>query len=309
MINHELEEFVQQELAQLSVSAQHRLAVNPAMPQRLYHLADAAGVEALVRSGTLRALDWRLGWNEPLVRYGVETVEAFLDQRQDATTDALREEFRRQAKANFNPSGTHFDGFVARLFECADACEPASCPGYALGLSVANLATRSSASEAGASMQLLKAIYSREQQMTIVQALYQSYEDYFVSAVRRFGEQNRAQLLTPCWDKFRHDIGSFLMRFRNPASFREREWIAIALARPHQEEDPVMFEIVGNRLVPLVALDIGGPPASGNRTQPLDLIAIGASLPLASTREALSAFLSRNGVHGVAIVPTRSIAT
>lgn len=298
MINQELEEFVQHELAQLSGSAQLRLAAEPALPQRLYHLADAAGIEALVCTGTLRALDWRLGWDEPLVRYGVELVEAFLGERPPGPADALREEFRRETLANFNPSGTHFDGFVARLFEKADAREPS--PGYALGLRVVDLPARTSASEPGASMQLLRAIYSREQQLTIVQALYQAYEDYFVSAVQRFGEQNRTQLLTPCWDKFRYDVGTFLMRFRNPGLFPQQEWIALALAGPHQEKDPVAFGIVDNRLVPSVALDICGPAAK--RKLALDVIAVGAALPFESTREALSAFLGRNRVHGVAIV-------
>lgn len=308
-MNKDLDEFVRQELAQLSGSAQHQLTTEHAMPQRLFHPTDAAGVQATVHSGVLRALDWRLGCPAPLVRYGVEVVEGFLGQRQDTTVDTLREEFRRETLANFNPYGTHFDRFVARLFESVDAGESASFPGYALGLSVANLPIRTSAGEPGASIQLLKAIYSREQQLSIVKTLYQSYEDYFVSAVHRFGEQHRTDLLTPCWDKFRNDIGTFLPRFRNPASQREGEWIAIALTRPHRDEDPVLFEIVDNRLVPFVALDIGGPLASGRHTQSLDVIAIGASLPFGLAREALSAFLRRNRVHGVAVVPAQSIAT
>ena len=308
-MNQELEEFVQLELAQLSGSAQHQLPANPAMPQRLYYPVNAAGIEAIVRSGTLRALDWRLGCDEALVRYGVGVVEAFLDKRQGATADSLREEFRCETLANFCPSGTHFDGFVVRLFEHTEPTDPVSFPGYALGLSVANLPIRTIANAPGTSIQLLKAIYSREQQLAIVQTIYQSYEDYFVSTVRRFGEQNRTQLLTPCWDKFRRDIGTVLMRFRNPASFQECEWIATALTRPHQEEDLVVFEIVDNRLVPSVALDISVPPDGGRRKLPFDVIAIGASLPFESTREALSAFLSRNRVHGVTIVPAHSIAT
>ena len=99
------------------------------------------------------------------------------------------------------------------------------------------------------------------------------------------------------------------MRFRNPASFEEREWIALALTRPHQEQDPVVFEIVDNRLVPSVALNIGGPPDRGRRKLPLDVIAIGTSLPFEATREALSAFLGCNRVHGVTIVPAHSVAT
>jgi hypothetical protein len=300
---------VQHELAQLSGSIRHQLPANPAMPQRLYYPANAAGLEAVVRSGTLRALDWRLGCEEALVRYGIEVVEAFLGQRQGATADPLREQFRSETLANFHPRGTHFDGFVARLFERAGATEPAFFPGYALGLSVANLPIRTSANAPGTSMRLFKAIYSREQQLAIVQTIYQACEDYFVSTVHRFGEQNRSQLLTPCWDKFRRDIGTVLMQFRNPASFQEREWIAIALTRPHQEEDPVVFEVVGNRLVPSVALDIGWPPGAGSRKLPLDVIAIGPSLQFESTREALSAFLSRNRVHGVSIVRAPSVAT
>lgn len=309
MINQELEEFVQQELTQLSGSTCHQLAADPALPKRLFHLTGAAGLEAAMRTGKLPARDWRLGCAAPLVRYGVEVVEAFLVTRQGASADPLREEFRRATLANFNPSGTHFDGFIVRLFECAEVRNAASSPGYALGLSVANLPIRTSASEPETCMQLLKAIYSREQQLAIVETIYQCYEDYFVSAVHRFGEQNRAQLLTPCWDKFRHDIGTLLMRFRNPASFQEREWIAIALTQPLQEAEPVVFEIVDNRLVPSVALDIAGLPDSGRRKLPLDVIAIGASLPFESTREALAAFLSHNRMPGVAIVPAQSIAT
>lgn len=302
-MNQELDEFVQHELAQLSGSAAHRQPANPALPQRLYTPVNAAGIEAVVRSRTLRALDWRLRYAETLGRYGVEVVETCLGQRRGTTADSLREQFRCETLANFHPSGTHFDGFVARLFERAEATGLASFPGYALGLSVADLPVRTAAFTPGTNMRLFSAIYSRDQQFAIVQTIYQSYEDYFVSAVHRFGEQNRTWLLTPCWDKFRHDIGTVLMRFRNPASFQEREWIAIALARPHQEDDPVVFEIFDNRLLPSVALDIGGLSDGSGRALPLDVIAIGPYLPFESTREALSAFLSRNRVHGVTIVP------
>jgi hypothetical protein len=309
MINPELDEFVQQELAQLSASGLHRAAVEPPVPQRLFQPADAAGVETLVRSRTLRALDWRLGWGDALSGYGVELVEDFLHQRQAATTDPLQEQFRRATLTNFNPSGSHFDGFVARLYECVEPPLPAPFPGYALGFSCVDLPVPTSAGAAGASMRLLAAIYEREQQLAIVQTLYQMCEDYFVSAVHRFGEHNSAELMTPCWDKFRQAVGAFMMRFRAPASCHEREWIALALARPHLAEDPIVFEPVDNRLVPLVQIDIGGLPASGRRTQPLDVIAIGAALPFESTREALAAFLRSNRMHGVAVVRTSSIAT
>jgi hypothetical protein len=289
MINPELDDFIQQELAQSSGWAQQSMPGDAPVPRRLFHAADAAGVETVVRRRALRALDWRLGWDGPLVRYGVELVETFLHQRADATADPLREQFRRATLLNFNPCGSHFDGFVARLFECA---EPQSLPGYAIGFAAAH---------AGASMQLLPAIYSHEQQLAIVQMLYQCCEDYFVSAVHRFGEQHRTELLTPCWDKFRQCIGACLMRFRAPAACHEREWIALALGAAAQADDAIGFVVVDNRLVPVVAIDIGALP--------LDVIAIGAALPFESTREALSAFLRRQRTHGVAIVRASSLAT
>ena len=257
-MNQELEEFVQHELAQLSGSVQHQVASNPAMSQRLFYRTDAAGRGAAVRNRTLRAVDWRRGCEPSLVRYGAELVEAFLGEPQGAPVDWRREQFRHATLTNFNPSGTHFDGFVARLFECAQA--PASLPCHAFELCVAHLPVRASASDSGKSMQLLSAIYSHEQQFAIVRTIYQTYEDYFVSTVDRFGAQDPTRFLTSCWDKFRHDIGTFLMRFRHPASFEEREWIAIALVRPHQEAEPVVFEMIDNRLVPSVAFEISLPP-------------------------------------------------
>jgi hypothetical protein len=289
MINPELDDFIQHELAQLSAQATPGAAP---MPQRLFHVTDAAGVETLVRSRALRALDWRLGWDGALVRYGVKLVETFLHQRTDATADPLREQFRRATLANFNPCGSHFDGFVARLFERAEPRNQMSFPGYAIGFAAAR---------AGDGMQLLPAIYSHEQQLAIVQTLYRRSEDYFVSAVHRFGEQHRTELLTPCWDKFRQGIGTCLMRFRAPASCHEREWIAIALGATAQADDAIDFVVIDNRLAPVVAIDIGALP--------LDVIAIGAALPFESTREALSAFLRRQRTHGVAIVRASSLAT
>jgi hypothetical protein len=152
-------------------------------------------------------------------------------------------------------------------------------------------------------MRLLSAIYSHERQLSIVQTLYQRYEDYFISAVQRFGEQHGDELLPICWDKFRYEIGAFLMRFRDPSLHREREWIALALSDTGAEpdHDQVVFEVVENRLVPAVVLDIRGPMVNG-RTLPLDVIAIGPSLPFESTREALSAYLRFNRTGDVAIV-------
>ncbi len=166
----------------------------------------------------MRAFDWRTGWGGAPARYGVQLVEDFLGQPPPASTDPLRALFRSETLANFNPRGSHFDGFVARLSECAGP--PGANP--LVTTSVTQPRTR-----------LLKAIYSREQQLAIVHTLYRSSEDYFLSAVQRFGEHYRSDLLTPCWDKFRHMIGTWLMRFRDPASVDEREWIAIVLASPH----------------------------------------------------------------------------
>lgn len=292
---------MQQALTELSGALRHPLNVNRALPQRLYYPTDAHGLAATVRGQALRALDWRLGWGDPLVRYGVDLVEEFLDQHQCAAADPLREEFRGAARANFSPRGTHFDGFVARLFACPDAGQATSTSGYALGFSVENMTACAGAGHPDLGIRLEAAIYSREQQLAIVGRLYQSYEDYFVAAVQRFGQRHRDDLLIPCWDKFRHDIGSVLMRFRDPALGKEREWIALAVGRRTRTDDGIGFEIVDNRLVPAVALDIGARLDGARRPSALDVIVIGASLPFEPTREVLQAFLARHAAARVRI--------
>lgn len=283
IINPEFDRFVQAELEQLRSSADaHRRAP----PSRLLYPTDAAGLDAVIRSGALPAWDWRLAHEPALVRYGVELVEEFLAQPAHRADDALRTRFRQAALANLHPRGTHFDGFVARLFEHAAPNAAAHCPGYALGVRTGALPA-----------QPQHAIYERAQQCAIVASAYQACEDYFVGAVARFGERVGSDLLTPCWDTFRHLIGPFLMRFRDPALAHQHEWTVVAPAPsgPAPQADPVRFAIVDNRLVPHAALVLGA--------RPLESIAIAPALPFATTREALRAYLRRRHMGGLALVP------
>lgn len=298
MMNCELDEFVQCELAQISACAP---TVQAALPAQLYHFTDAAGIEAFVRHGNLRALDWRLGWDGPLVQYGIDLVNTFFGMRAQPGKEPLRAQFCRDVAAHFNPHGTHFDGFITRLFDTSktDVAGPAS--DYALGLSTAALPVRTAHNTAHARILLLSAIYPRDEQLSVVQALYQRYEDYFVSAVERFGDRYRDDLLFTCRDRFRHDIGTFLMRFRDPVSRYQGEWIAIALALPDDNDERIEFNVVNNRLLPVVSIDVI-KRVDTKRQLPLSSIAVSASLPFASTQEALLAYMGSCNVHGVAVV-------
>lgn len=284
-INHDFDEFVHAELACMRSAHDTYWHDGPVVPTCLFYPVDAAGLDVAVRSRTLPAHDWRLGHDPSLVRYGVELVEAFLAARQAISTTPLREQFCRATRTNFNPRGTHFDGFIARLFEDGGACAAASHPGYALGVRVAGLPVR-----------LGQALYAPAHQLSIVASIYQACEDYFVYAVERFGEHYCMDLLTPCWDTFRHVIGPLLFRFRPPALAAEREWIALALALPQPGKDPVIFTIADNRLVPGVALSFGA--------QTLAAIVVGIGDAFDATREVLLAYLSRQGMHGVGIIRT-----
>ena len=239
----------------------------------------------MVRTRTLPACDWRLGHDPALVRYGVELVEQFLAASREASSAPLRREFRCATLANFNPRGVHFDGFVVRLFEHADAIAPAA-TGYALGMRIADLP-----------VELSRAIDGPARQRAIVASIYQACEDYFVRAVERFGDRYRHDLLTPCWDTFRHEIGPLLLRFRPPSSAEQCEWVALARSLPLTDPDPITFPIVQNRLVPTAAIPIGA------RT--LETIAIGTTVPFETTSEALHAYLHRQGMHRIAITPIR----
>lgn len=276
----ELDAFVHAELGALGTTLRATVVAESPYPARLFYPVDAAGMANVIRNRTITARDWRLGCPPALVAYGVEVVTACLER--EPVADPLRRAFRRAALANLHPRGSHFDGFVARLF-----ASPATAGwhGYALGLAVP------AAPLPG--MTLMAAIYAVEQQQAIIAALLHACEDYFVSAVQRFGARHHDDLLVPCWDRFRRDIGTFLMRLRHPDQSHEREWIALALAGPRR--DPVLFDVIGNRLVPGVHLAID--------SMPVDHIIIGAELPFATTREALAAFLGRHGMHGVRVAP------
>lgn len=237
-----------------------------------------------------------------MVAYGVELVKTFLDTTPDEVTDPLRIEFRRTLSANFHPRGTHFDGFVARLYEFDDAFEPASFPGYAIGLRVADLPIRAQSDEREMSIRLERTVDCRDQQLQIVKTLYQAYEDFFVSAAQRFGESHRDALLPSCWDKFRHHIGLYLMRFRDPAKLQHPEWIAIALTRNDEHEDSIAFEVIDNRIVPLTTLPL---TRANSIALQIDSVKVGAALPFEITKESLTAFLRHHGIFRVDIAKTQ----
>jgi hypothetical protein len=299
-MNRDLDEFVQAELTQSSAGI-HELYVEPRLPGRLFYPCDAVELDSVVRRGAVRALDWRLGLDGILAHYGVELARSCLRAACAAPENGLRGEFRQYVLAHFDPRGTHFDGFVTRLFDMGeDVYARAGLPSYALGLTSAALAAPRTAGSPAA-MRLYCAIYSSEKQRGIVQALHRRYEDYFVNTVARFGERHVEDLLPACTDRFRCDIGTFLMRFREPGSCHEREWIAIALASSDGDANPIQFDIRENRFVPVAALNIADPPVDGRRRLPIDVVAIGASLPAEPTREVLRAYLRRHGLAQVAV--------
>lgn len=277
------------------------LCSNDAAPQRLFYPTDAVGLAAAVRRQSVRALDWRLGWGDAFTHYGIGRVDEFLAQRAGTTQDAFRKTFCEASRLNFNPRGTHFDAFVARFFECALLGHPAAPSEYALGLSVSRLSATTCSASPKATARLAAAIYDREHQRSIIDSVYSAYEDYFVSAIQRFGERYLNDLQTPCWDKFRHDIGSMLIRFRDPFLANECEWIAIALIGPQTSDIDIKFEIIGNRFVPTVALDLRSEIDCERGACAIDTIVTGPSLPYEPTREVLQAFLARTATGKIRI--------
>jgi len=83
---------------------------------------------------------------------------------------------------------------------------------------------------------------------------------------------------------------------------REREWIALALAAADGRPRALRFDIRANRTVPVVALDIAAPGLPRRKRSLIDIIAVGPSLPTASSRESLEAYLRWQGLPGVAVV-------
>lgn len=290
------------------VSAELQSALNPAnsAPQQLFHFTDAAGLERLVKEQALHALHSRLGWGDDVAGYGIDLVRSFLQFRAMTSQPGASAEFCAALLANFNPRGHHFDCFLTRLFENGDGPDGLgdSGQGYALGLATGHMALRAEQRHQGASVLLQQAIYTREQQLAVVERLYASYESFYARSLRRHGEASRETILTPCWDMFRRDIGDFLPRFRCPARSHEKEWLAIALYGPNQEDDGVFFDIVDNRLVPAVMLDISRPARDGSRALQLHSLVIGNALPYEITKESLQIFLSRNKTPFVRITPS-----
>ena len=299
-MNRDLDEFLQCELSQLSAGT-HDYDDVP-LPRRLFYPCDAAELDAVMRSSAIPAIDWRLGWDGPLVQYGVGLVWSFLDEASDVPDDALRRRLRDDVRTHFDPRGAHFDGFVIRLFDVGSGTPRDGFPGYALGMPGNALAARDGTAPGQGTMRLASAIYSSERQRAIVRALYRRYEDYLITAIERFGQGCADDVSSSCTDRFRRDIGRYLMRFRDPGLSREREWIALSLAAADGRPQAVRFDIRANRLVPAVAIDIAAPGLPRRRRSLIDLIAVGPSLPGGSTRETLEAYLRWQGVPGVAVV-------
>lgn len=290
------------------ISAELQSDLNPAVaaPEQLFHHTDAHGLQALVRDQALHALHSRLGWGDDVTGYGIDLVQSFLQFRAATSQPGASAEFCNALLANFHPRGSHFDCFLARLFEDADGPDRQgnTCPGYALGLSTNHMALRAEQRHEGAAVLLQQAIYLRRQQLDIIGRTYATYESFYARSLLRYGSAGQDTILTPCWDMFRRDIGEFLPRFRSPARNHEKEWLAIALTDADQEEDGVFFDVVDNRLVPAVRLDISRPSRNGSRALPLQSLVIGSALPYEITREALQVFLSRNRTSFVKISPS-----
>jgi hypothetical protein len=300
-MNRDLDEFVRCELSQLSAGG-HALDEDVPLPRRLFYPCDAPELDAVMRSRTIPAIDWRLGWDGPLVQYGVELVRSHLEGASGEADNGLRTRFRDDVRTYFDPRGTHFDGFVTRLFDIGSGSPQDGFPGYALGMAGDALAARDRTAASHGTVRLASAIYSSERQHAIVQALYRRYEDYLITAVERFGESCADDVSSSCTDRFRRDIGCYIMRFRDPGLSGEREWIALALAAADGRGQPLWFDIRANRLVPAVALDIAAHGLPRRRRSLIDVIAVGPSLPAASTRESLEAYLRWQGLPGVAVV-------
>ncbi len=300
MMNRDLDDFVRCELSQLSGA--NVLDVDVSLPRHLFYLCDAAELDSVMRNSAVPAMDWRLGWDGPLVQYGVELVRSYLEGASGEADNGLRSRFREDVYTHFDPRGTHFDGFVIRLFDLGSGSPQNGFPGYALGMPADALAARDGAATGQGTVRLASAIYSSERQHAIVQGLYRRYEDYLITAVERFGESCADDVSLSCTDRFRRDIGRYMMRFRDPCLSGEREWIALALAAADGMPQPLRFDIRANRLVPTVALDIAVHGLPGRRRSLIDVIAVGPSLPAASTRESLEAYLRWQGLPGVAVV-------
>lgn len=290
------------------ISAELQSDLNPPgkAPEQLFHRTDAAGLQALVRDQALPALHSRLGWADTVTGYGIDLVQAFLEFRAATSQTDASAEFCAALQANFNPRGSFFDCFLARLFE--DEYGPDRqgelTPGYALALSTGHMALRAEQRHEGATVLLQQAIYLRRQQLDIIGRLYATYESFYARALRRYRIAGQDTLLAPCWDMFRRDIAELLPRFRCPSRQHEKEWLAIALTGPDQDDDSVVFEIIDNRPVPTVKMDISRPGHNGRRVLPLHSLIIGNTLPYQITREALQVFLSRNKAPFVAIRPS-----
>lgn len=296
MFNAELDLLLQRELESLSTQLDVDLAAPAAAVNALYQFTDATGLARLVNDGTLQAWHARLGWHDDVLAYGIALARSVLAAELAGCTDDLSRRFCRAVIENFNPRGTHFDYFAARLYQDTGASTwPGSGgPGYAVGLRTADLPTRSVAPDRPARMQLQPVIYAADEQHHIVRTLHAAYRVYFATAVERFGERAAQQMLVSCCDMFRHDIGTFLIRLRDPALVGEDEWIAIALARSDQcGNDGVLFDMVDNRFAPYVAIDITKPARDGARRLPLASIVVDSSLPPDTAAEGLRAFLGK----------------
>lgn len=307
MLHADIIKTVQQDLEQISADFTEYWLANPEeLPVTLSYVTDARGVRDIVANGSLKAVHSGFGATASDIRYGINLVVSFLTERLLAETDPFRKMFCQDVLANLNPRGTWFKSFLIRFFEDERTARMAGgdCAGYALVLLTVDMGISRSSSGAHGKLRFGKAVYSQEEQLARLSSIYSACEDCYIDAIHMFGEDNKENFLSPCWDWFRQAAGELSMLFRDPSLAVEKEWVATALdTRPEAEQhnDNVEFELCDNAFVPHVRVRIADNPGTGKPGMPIHSVVIGCTVRSPAAEDGLRAFLRKNGLFQIVV--------
>jgi hypothetical protein len=265
------------------------------LPRLLYVLADGQELRDAVENGAWPAPDARFSGEAALDAYALPLLHTFIDERRSREPDTTACRFGDALARGLQPAGTYFDRYIVRMFDGVDAALGRSQGRrpYALGLRTAELDMALAKGAGNRTFEAGSVIYDAAMQRTVMDAIFTSFEAWYVQAAERFGHRHDEQVLDACCDAFRQAVGAVLPRFRPPHLAPEREWIATARWR-----SPARFQLAGDLLVPALSLRGEAPAARG---LPLERTVMHDALPQPLAADGLRQFYRFHNLPALAV--------
>lgn len=308
MFNTDIIRTVQAELLHTSEEALKDLAgEEQCFPGHLYYPVTALGAKEFILTKSLTAV---LTKDSPYIGprdAAINLLTQFLKRRLESAGSSRERTFANAVRENLHLDSPSASCFAASLYGepfPASSDEPAPAL-YSFALQTDRLPIAAPDQPTEHCMVLERAIYDAAEQQKILAVFYDTCEQHYLAALRRFGADNEGDILPYCWGHFRHETLNFLYRFRSADRAHEREWILTLIDRQGFDtgsNHDVQYRLVDDLFTPYINVPI---PllASIPGHQPVDHVVLRENLPFERAKVAINQYMRHNRLHTVGIKP------